>query len=70
MFCHQEVYGKADEACVAKVKELYKVLDLQVSLSLPHLSSLHLSGALFFIKSKRKERSLLNNPEMVLWKNI
>ncbi|XP_062169799.1 farnesyl pyrophosphate synthase [Alnus glutinosa] len=24
-----EVYGKADEACVAKVKELYKVLDLQ-----------------------------------------
>lgn len=30
LFC-QENYGKADEACVEKVKELYKVLDLEVS---------------------------------------
>lgn len=26
----QENYGKADQACVAKVKELYKTLDLEV----------------------------------------
>lgn len=31
-FCYQENYGKADQARVEKVKELYKVLDLQVSL--------------------------------------
>lgn len=31
-FCYQENYGKADQARVEKVKELYKALDLQVSL--------------------------------------
>lgn len=31
VFCvTQENYGKADEACVNKVKELYNVLDLEV----------------------------------------
>lgn len=31
-FGYQENYGKADQARVEKVKELYKALDLQVSL--------------------------------------
>lgn len=30
--CLQENYGKADKDCVAKVKELYKALNLEVIL--------------------------------------
>jgi farnesyl diphosphate synthase len=34
----QETYGKKDTACVAKVKNLYKELNLEVCLPLMRLS--------------------------------
>lgn len=42
MYGQQENYGKSDPACVAKVKDLYKELNLEVC---PHSVLITYSGA-------------------------